>query len=155
MPSASISAAESTPAADIAANAQSFARLLPRANKSPDTLKAYLDAVARLDAFLEAHGMPRAVASIHREHLEALVVDQLARLKQLKKLLATTAASASRAPSIQAAAGWPIPWATAIAMPIAINGGADRQKAAAEGPHRAREPGARAGLSRTVPTTFG
>jgi hypothetical protein len=91
MPSASISAAESTPAADIAANAQSFARLLPRANKSPDTIKAYLDAVARLDAFLEAHGMPRAVASIHREHLEALVVDQLARLKQLKKLLATTA----------------------------------------------------------------
>ena len=40
-----------------------------------------MDAVSRLDAFLEAHGMPRAVAAIRREHVEAFIEDQLARLK--------------------------------------------------------------------------
>ena len=81
MTSAPTGAAESTAAGDIPANAQSFARHLRAANKSPNTTKAYLDAVARLDAFLEARGMPRAVAAIHREHVEAFVEDQLARLK--------------------------------------------------------------------------
>jgi hypothetical protein len=80
MKSAPTSGAESTVAADISANAQSFARHLRAANKSPNTTKAYLDAVARLDGFLEAHGMPRAVATIHREHVEAFIEDQLARL---------------------------------------------------------------------------
>jgi site-specific recombinase XerD len=75
------SGAESTPASDVPANAQSFARHLRAANKSPDTIKAYLDAVARLDAFLEGRGMPRAVTAIPREHVEAFVEDQLARLK--------------------------------------------------------------------------
>jgi site-specific recombinase XerD len=81
MTSTPTSGAESTAAADIPANAQSFARHLRAANKSPNTIKAYLDAVARLDAFLEVHGMPRTVATIHREHVEAFVEDQLARLK--------------------------------------------------------------------------
>ncbi len=67
--------------ADIAANAQSFARHLRAANKAPATIKGYQDAVALLDAFLEDRGMPRAVAAIHREHVEAFVEDQLARLK--------------------------------------------------------------------------
>jgi site-specific recombinase XerD len=81
MPSAPTGERESTSATDIPTNAQSFARHLRAANKSPNTIKAYLDAVARLDAFLDAHGMPRAVAAIHREHVEAFVEDQLARLK--------------------------------------------------------------------------
>jgi site-specific recombinase XerD len=81
MKSAPIGERESTAAGDIPANARSFARHLRAANKSPNTTKAYLDAVARLDAFLEAHGMPRAVAAIHREHVEAFIEDQLARLK--------------------------------------------------------------------------
>src|SRR5436190_23806350 len=81
MPSAPTSAAESTAAADIPANAQSFARHLRAANKSTSTTKAYLDAVTRLDAFLEAHGMPQAVANVRREHVEAFVEDQLARLR--------------------------------------------------------------------------
>lgn len=81
MPSAPTSAAESTAAADIPANAASFARHLRAANKSPNTTKAYLDAVARFDAFLEAHGMPQAVANVRREHVEAFIEDQLARLK--------------------------------------------------------------------------
>ena len=81
MSSAPTSAAESTSVADIPANAQSFARHLRAANKSPLTIKSYLDAVTLLDGFLEARGMPRMVAAIHREHVEAFVEDQLARLK--------------------------------------------------------------------------
>lgn len=81
MKSAPTSDAQSSLAGDIPANAQSFARHLRAANKSPNTSKAYLDAVSRLDAFLEANGMPQAVAGIHREHVEAFVEDQLARLK--------------------------------------------------------------------------
>ncbi len=61
MPSAPTSDAQSSAATDIPANATSFARSLRAANKSPNTIKAYLDAVARLDAFLEAQGMPRLV----------------------------------------------------------------------------------------------
>lgn len=81
MKSASTSGGESTAASDIPANALSFARHLRAANKSPNTIKAYLDAVTRLDGFLESRGMPRTVATIHREHVEAFVEDQLARLK--------------------------------------------------------------------------
>src|SRR5688500_10514889 len=81
MPSAPTSAAESTPGTDIAANARSFARHLRAGNKAPNTIKAYMDAVDRLDGFLEAHGVPQKVAAIHREHVEAFVEDQLARLK--------------------------------------------------------------------------
>lgn len=81
MTQAPTSDAQSSAGPDIAANAASFARHLRAANKSPNTTKAYLDAVARFDSFLEAQGMPRAVAAIHREHVEAFVEDQLARLK--------------------------------------------------------------------------
>src|SRR4051812_35347193 len=90
MKSAPTSGGESTPdpsvpaksgAGDIPANARSFARSLRAANKAPNTIKAYLDAVARLDAFLGSQGMPQAVAGIRREHVEAFVEDQLARLK--------------------------------------------------------------------------
>lgn len=81
MKSSPTSGAESTAAGDFQANALSFARHLRAANKSPNTIKAYLDAVGRLDSFLGAHGMPRKVATIRREHLEAFVEDQLARLK--------------------------------------------------------------------------
>jgi site-specific recombinase XerD len=81
MRSAPTSGAESTAAGDFAANARSFARHLRAANKSPNTIKAYLDAVGRLDGFLETRGMPRTVATIRREHVEAFVEDQLARLK--------------------------------------------------------------------------
>ncbi len=75
------SAPDSTAAADIAANGQSFARSLRAANKAQATILSYMDAVARLDAFLADRGMPRAVANIHREHVESFIEDQLARLK--------------------------------------------------------------------------
>ncbi len=70
MSRAPTSAPHSSAACDIAANAASFRRHLRAANRAPATEHAYLDAVARLDAFLEARGMPRAVAAIRREHVD-------------------------------------------------------------------------------------
>jgi site-specific recombinase XerD len=81
MQTAPTSAADRTAPPDIEANAQSFGRHLRAGNKAPATIHSYLDAVARLDAFLAARGMPRAVGSLHREHIEAFVEDQLLRLK--------------------------------------------------------------------------
>ena len=68
-------------AADVQSNGTSFARHLRAGNKSPNTIKSYLEAVTQLDAYLAEHGMPRTVAAIHREHVEAYIEDQLARLK--------------------------------------------------------------------------
>ena len=82
MPSTAPTSAENATARpDIEANAASFGRHLRASNKAAATIHAYLDAVARLDAFLEARGMPRNVAAIRREHVEAFIEDQLARLK--------------------------------------------------------------------------
>jgi site-specific recombinase XerD len=81
MQSAPTSAQEDTARPDIEANAQSFRRHLRAANRQPATVHSYLDAVSRLDAFLAARGMPRSVAAIRREHVEAFVEDQLTRLK--------------------------------------------------------------------------
>jgi site-specific recombinase XerD len=66
---------------DVAANASSFARHLRAANKSPMTIKSYLEATAQFDAFLADRGMPRDVAAIHREHVESFIENQLSRLK--------------------------------------------------------------------------
>ena len=41
-------------------------------DKSPKTLEAYLGSLQQLDRFLAAKGMPRGVARIRREHIEAL-----------------------------------------------------------------------------------
>jgi site-specific recombinase XerD len=82
MPStAPTSTAESSKTGDIEANAASFARHLRAGNKAANTIKAYLEASAQLDAFLAARGMPRTVAGLHREHVEAFIEDQLARLR--------------------------------------------------------------------------
>jgi site-specific recombinase XerD len=66
---------------DVAANATSFARHLRGANKSPNTIKSYLEATTQFDEFLADRGMPREVAAIHREHVEAFIENQLSRLK--------------------------------------------------------------------------
>ena len=70
-----------TAASDIEANGTSFARHLRAASKSANTVKSYMEAVTQLDAYLADHGMPRTVAAIHREHVEAFIEDQLSRLK--------------------------------------------------------------------------
>lgn len=52
---------------------------LEAGQKSPKTLKSYKAAADQLQSFLDAAGMPTAVAAIHREHLEAFMVALLER----------------------------------------------------------------------------
>jgi len=73
---------EDTAAApDVLINLNSFARHLRAGNRSPNTIRAYSEGVRQLDAFLAAKGMPRAVAGIRREHVEAFIEDMVARLR--------------------------------------------------------------------------
>ena len=65
----------------LASNAASYARHLRAANLSPKTQRPYLDALPRLNSFLAEHGMPNDVRVIRREHVEAFIEDQLARLR--------------------------------------------------------------------------
>jgi site-specific recombinase XerC len=52
---------------------------LEASNMSPRTIRAYTDDGALLAAFLAARGMPTAVLSIRREHVEAFIVAELER----------------------------------------------------------------------------
>jgi site-specific recombinase XerD len=52
---------------------------LEASNLSPRTIRAYTDDGALLAAFLTARGMPTAVLSIRREHVEAFIVAELER----------------------------------------------------------------------------
>ena len=47
---------------------------LAAANRSPRTLRIYLAAVAKLDAFLRSQGMPTTIGAVRREHLEAFII---------------------------------------------------------------------------------
>ena len=67
-------AVESSAPPDVDANLASFARHLRAENKAPSTITTYSKAVVQLDDHLHAVGMPRAVAAIHREHVEAFLV---------------------------------------------------------------------------------
>jgi site-specific recombinase XerD len=66
---------------DVTLNLASFGRHLRAGNRSPLTIRSYSEAVRQFDAFLAGKGMPRAVAGIRREHVEAFIEDQLARLR--------------------------------------------------------------------------
>src|SRR5689334_4688131 len=59
--------------------ATSFKRSLLAANKSPKTIKGYLDGVRLLGDFLAERGMPTSVMGITREHVETFIADLLAR----------------------------------------------------------------------------
>jgi site-specific recombinase XerD len=58
----------------------SWTRSLRARHLSPRTIRSYVEAAQLLDAFLAQRGMPRDVAAIHREHVEAFIEDQLIRL---------------------------------------------------------------------------
>ena len=58
--------------------AKSFDRHLAAENKSAKTRRIYLYAVKSFGAYLARQGMPRTVAHIKREHVEAALVDTLA-----------------------------------------------------------------------------
>jgi site-specific recombinase XerD len=64
---------------DLGINAELWIRHLRAANLSPATVSSYSQSVARLESFLAEGGMPRSVAGIRREHVEAFVEDVLAR----------------------------------------------------------------------------
>ncbi len=55
----------------------SWRRHLAAANRSSETIRAYLDATTRLEEFLTERGMPLQVASLRREHVEAFIERQL------------------------------------------------------------------------------
>ncbi len=57
----------------------SWRRSLAAEHKSARTIQSYDEAARQFVAFLDAAGMPTAVASIHREHVEAFLVDLLER----------------------------------------------------------------------------
>jgi site-specific recombinase XerD len=72
---------EDTASSDLLSNLGPFRRHLDAANRSPNTIRAYSEAVRQLDAYLADRGMPRALGALNREHVEAFIVDQLTRHK--------------------------------------------------------------------------
>src|SRR5207244_11627992 len=59
----------------------SFRRSLLAENKSPRTVETYGEALRLFDEFLARQGMPRQIAGIRREHVEAFIAELLARWK--------------------------------------------------------------------------
>lgn len=72
---------EDTATSDLLSNIGPFRRHLDAANRSPNTIRAYVSAIELLDAFLADRGMPRNLEGLRREHVEAFIVDQLATRK--------------------------------------------------------------------------
>jgi site-specific recombinase XerD len=65
----------------LAADAASFGRHLRASNLSPRTIQSYLEAVDLFGRYIAAQGMPTALASIRREHVEAFIEQLLATYK--------------------------------------------------------------------------
>jgi hypothetical protein len=63
-----------TAASDLDVNAARFRRHLRASGLSPKTESTYLDGVRSLTSFLVERGMPTALESITREHLEEWLV---------------------------------------------------------------------------------
>lgn len=59
----------------------SYLRGLQAQNKSPKTVKTYMESLDLFQRFLAAQGMPQQVASIRREHVESFINDVLAQWK--------------------------------------------------------------------------
>jgi site-specific recombinase XerC len=64
---------------DIGELVHSFERYLRATNKSPKTIKGYVDTVGRLRAFLVGMGMPTSARLLTREHVEIYIADQVQR----------------------------------------------------------------------------
>ena len=73
--------ADITAAGDIAVNIESYGRHLRAENLSPRTRQTYMESARQLARFLGERGMPRDVASITREHVEAFITHLLERWK--------------------------------------------------------------------------
>lgn len=66
-------------AGDIDRLAGSFQLSLEAANRSPRTIKTYLEALGLFVRFLQSNGMPTAAASVTREHVEHFMAGELQR----------------------------------------------------------------------------
>ncbi len=73
--------ADITAAGDIVVNIESYGRHLRAENLSPRTGQTYMESARQLARFLGERGMPRDVASITREHVEAFIAGLLERWK--------------------------------------------------------------------------
>ncbi|MPZ14950.1 MAG: tyrosine-type recombinase/integrase [Chloroflexi bacterium] len=71
----------STAFGDIGTLTASFRLALRAQNKSPRTVKSYLEALTLFRAYLAEAGMPTDVTAITREHVESFIADQAARWK--------------------------------------------------------------------------
>lgn len=65
------------PTGDLAINITSFKRHLLASNKSPKTIKTYLEACTQLAMFVHEQGMPENLADLKREHVEHYIANQL------------------------------------------------------------------------------
>jgi site-specific recombinase XerD len=70
-------APSSLPLGDILVNNESYGRHLRAGHLSEKTIYAYCGAVEQFDVFLRETGMPREVATITREHVEAFITHLL------------------------------------------------------------------------------
>ncbi len=73
--------ADITAAGDIVVNIESYGRHLRAENLSPRTSQTYMESARQLARFVGERGMPRDVASITREHVEAFITHLLERWK--------------------------------------------------------------------------
>jgi len=89
----------------------SWQRSLRSRNRSPKTIRSYIDTARLFESFLVAKGMPVDVSKINREHVEAFIEDQLTRWKP--------ATAAIRYRSLQQLFGWLVEEAEIPASPMA------------------------------------
>ncbi len=71
----------SAPVDDLASLLPDWRRHLRAVNRAPATIASYLTVGAAFDDYLTQRGMPRAVASITREHVEHYIADLADRVK--------------------------------------------------------------------------
>ena len=66
---------------DLHENIRIFGRAIRAENLAPKTIKTYMGAAEQFEKFIAGQGMPGNVADLHREHVEAFILDQLERHK--------------------------------------------------------------------------
>lgn len=88
------------PSATLAICMESWRRTLLAQNKSGRTVETYLEALTRLEAFLEERSLPQTVGALRREHLEAFIGDLLSHW--------TPATAANRYRSLQQFFRWAV-----------------------------------------------
>jgi site-specific recombinase XerD len=81
MRSAPASPAQNTATGDIQANLAAFGRSLRAGNRSDATVESYSTGVSQFEAFLARQGLPRDVANIRREHVEAFIEELLGKFR--------------------------------------------------------------------------